>query len=1849
MVLTKCSRSESELVKEYLNDLSENLSLDYKSFLRAKKSIEEPEVLQASLQQSFKERQPKIQIFNLFNETFISINNETFLTKYNGTLNKEFYKNFEHPENNFIKFYQYNGTGFVAVSTDNETFFYNFHPNNANVEFIQSISTPSSVDGHFFINNKNLYYISTRSNTIQTIGCITIYKWLGSYFDELDVVFKSGVGPIEIFSEKQSEIIVVGKKLLETSKVQSSVYQFKYDKLKTIQNLQTDNVVQINSFTKQGIRYIIIYQNGKEHMLYKWNGFEMIFKTTIKWGHKIEKSIIVYDNSKPLILHVTLEKLLIFEPQNDEIKLHKVKQFMEPYSVISDINKGENEKGNIIFIAGLSENNMINIYAMPLEAHTEMDTKQNEVLQNCLNNLAAKVYERREQLKQIKNTLPEVVFGVGNKEKRDIPVAINDTNTENKLNNIDHRLNRIRGILGNISENQFVFQNKVVIRGNITAQSVNAQFMNFNKTNGRNWTPGLWLRHNGSQTINGPVKINDITAKALVTRDNASELFHFLRKSGNQNLSGNFQIQDFSAKTISCGKINNISIDNIVTLNDADIIKGLKSFYNITWKTANITLLNNAHNSTVFNENSTFAPHVTIDELDVKSIDNINWTEFVNSLFIIGTDDTINGNLTISRVETNNLKTNNINGINPKDLLTKSTDQNINSTIRFEKVTAGNVTCETVNNVDPSKIIEISQNVTVKGHVKSNTIEVLGDFELQTNQNDTNDFKYMQIYTGKVIIYGDLYVDNFTTATNATLVSNTTKFSMDYLNQFWKKSKNQTIPGNLQALKGITVSHLKTKNINDVPIERFSKNNASTIKGTFYFENVTVTGNITLNNLTNDSFNPEKLALESVFKNGNSYTLRGKKIFKNKIKARRIESQKISIEQLKQFKQLCIEGNLNANINSQIINDININNSVNNMLSLEKSENLTHLALESLNIQNLFVKNINTYNIQEYLNKLQDILKTKQILELNVTGNVTLNNTVDLKMINGHDIEEIFERGIEINTPLNRTCKFKNVKINNLQAVIINNIDFPNLTKNLFYNDSNVPITAKYTFNSLKTKHLNTTTINGKNVENLIDVTKKQVQTLKLDNVVLRNSKIQNIQADLMVPCDIYQAINKIRYPETRMWESVEITGNVTFLDNNCDVPRILEKSLKKDEEYIILAPVEVDGDIIAETVNITSTLNDVNLSELLEDVVLKDSEELQIIEGFKTFNNETYADVITVMENSDILKINDINITQLYEQIINKDEIDNITITGHKTFYAGLEIKNLFTKSIAGVNPENIVNFLNVKMIPTAIFDTIDIIHDFEVQSINNFDVNDILSNRILLNCTNRCVTSGIYYFNELDILENLSTTSINNIEMKHVIFDIEKQKITSQKGFEEDVMVSGNVTIGDINHINIDLAYKSTEQYDSDGKTITILKPVRFEVNISAQRISNFTIEDIQNMIDTTPIDVEKEELFGMSKKIKSTIKTSMKSLNGSQSELLYIENSQDLQISTGYSVNAKVIKIKDHTLIHIISEESHINCNLPKGCMCLSQDSINISPDLSVSSFAEKALQRTFSYDNDDITLHFITNSTTTSSYCRQSHDNILNETSTLIWSSSTQNGSSYVYDQFSTGYISGVEFFTLNGVPYVIVCQYYDVKLNKHDLGCMVLRFSYDKKNISTIQHISIRRAWTLYLLHTAQGIVLVIGNRAEQPSTDIYRFNNNTEQFQLLRSIPMECTKVAGVTLGDDSLILIGNEKAPLMVLKYNLAYDNYQYLQQIFLNEPILGISVFYIGDFGISEAYLCIVTENNYQIYSYQYIDGWKLDATGIIRGLRNLIPLEIDDQLYLFAASTEKSFLLKIVQYRS
>lgn len=107
---------------------------------------------------------------------------------------------------------------------------------------------------------------------------------------------------------------------------------------------------------------------------------------------------------------------------------------------------------------------------------------------------------------------------------------------------------------------------------------------------------------------------------------------------------------------------------------------------------------------------------------------------------------------------------------------------------------------------------------------------------------------------------------------------------------------------------------------------------------------------------------------------------------------------------------------------------------------------------------------------------------------------------------------------------------------------------------------------------------------------------------------------------------------------------------------------------------------------------------------------------------------------------------------------------------------------------------------------------------------------------------------------------------------------------------------------------------------------------------------------------------------------------------SITVSVKEFIYLEESNDLEIPAKTAVSATTLKTRDYVHIYLIEEESGEHCGLPSNCKCPFQNTVIVSPELSVTKLSERGSQRIFSYDDEHMTVHFLTNSISVSPNCR-----------------------------------------------------------------------------------------------------------------------------------------------------------------------------------------------------------------------------------------------------------------------
>lgn len=97
-------------------------------------------------------------------------------------------------------------------------------------------------------------------------------------------------------------------------------------------------------------------------------------------------------------------------------------------------------------------------------------------------------------------------------------------------------------------------------------------------------------------------------------------------------------------------------------------------------------------------------------------------------------------------------------------------------------------------------------------------------------------------------------------------------------------------------------------------------------------------------------------------------------------------------------------------------------------------------------------------------------------------------------------------------------------------------------------------------------------------MENLIDVSSNQPQHLhvakgvKFPKLEIRGS----LMAKNISPCQIDRLIDLINDPMNQSWSKVLVKGNVTVLDEEGFLYRLVEKMVNKNRRNIITAPVSI-------------------------------------------------------------------------------------------------------------------------------------------------------------------------------------------------------------------------------------------------------------------------------------------------------------------------------------------------------------------------------------------------------------------------------------------------------------------------------------------------------------------------------------------------------------------------------------------------------------------------------------------------------------------------------------------------
>ncbi|XP_065649576.1 uncharacterized protein LOC100199482 isoform X2 [Hydra vulgaris] len=825
------------------------------------------------------------------------------------------------------------------------------------------------------------------------------------------------------------------------------------------------------------------------------------------------------------------------------------------------------------------------------------------------------------------------------------------------------------------------------------------------------------------------------------------------RKSTNQNITGCFTFKKLSVTgnlTVN-GKINDISIDNLMTTNTEQTVTGSKSFYNEFVVASDLTLKNFTLNGLMFPDDlikrsgvQTISGYKTFKNLEFNKpviinalIDQVNITDFnINKVTTSGAQNITqkvifqNGFTVTSDVIIKGL----VDGTNldkiKENIEASMGDQIIQSNTTFKKVYAKNsIQVDSINGYNMSEVVTTNEKQRITANISfENDIIVEGDLVASIIDG-------IKLSSEAVTKGGNQEISGVKTFFSPKINANTivtglvNGVNLSYwVNNIVLKNSRKQITGKKVFTNGAIIKkQLYVKHINNITMENLksdlvSLNTDGIWNSQFIFENVLVFGDSHVNGYINGL----QVPIDLIQISGNQI-VRGKKEFTS-----------------------------NVNIGGNFLSLLNLNN-----------ENIS-----------FFFENVVKNNTDEDVNAIlyfhQDTYFKKDISFLSKLNNLSFPN--DIVTLNTYQNVKGHLLFLEPSLFLNKVI----TTIVNVNTTV-NEIDLSEMEKNAFYKDRNQTVNASLVFLGGISCYQNLSVaglINGINLEELVN-----------NSVFI--SKSQEITGSVIFENDV-------------LFNSTVTTPGTI---NGIDVRQLNNTVLKKAGKQVELKDLFLKHSLTVESLKISdnSTINGVNLKKFLENAV-KFSTSIKLNGSLSFQNNLTienlYVDYLNDVNTSNIL-LTSTNQTMLYHQFFSFAQMKNVIVNGLIDTINITEIDNFLLRSEGDQIITAKYKFENDVVVQNNI--TVN-------GNVNGFELKSFIESSVHL--TSDETIFGLKNFDKVSFGDVIFMTHLNLVNVSELIIDalalVGNQEICHYKFFNNKLyttnLLTTNITTTElVNNINL------------------------------------------------------------------------------------------------------------------------------------------------------------------------------------------------------------------------------------------------------------------------------------------------------------------------------------------------------------------------------------------------------------------------------------------------------------
>lgn len=1297
---------------------------------------------------------------------------------------------------------------------------------------------------------------------------------------------------------------------------------------------------------------------------------------------------------------------------------------------------------------------------------------------------------------------------------------------------------------------------------------------------------------------------NNILAKSRSTEDvpsikvtkliTKSNLFKDLLSRSNKNvIQGSMTVQNLNSEQIwtESNQLNKIKISSMGLRNKPQIIEHKKSFNAVVVENLQVDQsLNNVDvKNLIFNNKNLGNMNVNnikIKNLEVDNINGINFKDFIANAFIknVSSKIIIDGSLTLENLKgIEQLTARSINSIAVNQMLDLVNEQTINRRVIINQFFVRDMKARTINDIENLKeaVALLGQDNEIITPVKVNHLKVHSQLILAENEArkvsrhivGTQVDDLTQIYTGKVVINGDLIINTATMNNPLNLFLKNKQFTLGPQTNYWLKQTYQSFDSVVFTGK-VETTQILGKFLNDHPADDylFTDQKTCTNHVDLVFNSARVAGNI----VTDGNNLPKvvQISRDAIRRNEKVIIQNGRKRFDlliadhfltTFINNSRVSDKFLHSHSIFEFEKKIKIGELRLNSNLKVksnniqvgrINNVDVKKLVENAVFIDQDFELRNLTLQTALVEKVFTENINgkPCNTESWLNIR---------FVVNVDGDVH-SKEAHFGLINGIDPEQYFSLLFRRDQSMQIGGRKKFLGgisvLENLEVTEISGVVMKHWMENVLRNSGHQTITGDWVFKSdIEAPKISVGNVNNKSTTYLIDskLNFEFSSPICVENLLFTRGNLRSKTNPEWV--EIWQRLHN---PIISNWQMFTVTENVYIPEGNSIFWDLVSNAMNETGLRNVYKAITFNNRVkIGKLTTNNWKINNVNLEEIFKDILLKHSKEDQVVSAEKSFTQTVKAE--------------NMRAPHLFTHSVNGHDIAelNQSIWRPKTdsespvlrFKHPITVNSLtVTGKVNGVDVYDLTTFQNMNHGELEFGAEIHVENTSLVEFVNGFPMDQILNNRVKLFAPKFQHFTGEIIFENLVIEGKSVIHSINDVVIDSLMLSVsdKPQEVVGMKEFES-IHILGPSSIKYLN--NIDL---------SEFSNSMVLK------NID-QRLSSLNAREIilkngiivTQSINGIPIDYFKEQPTIAMPNITEAAKDILSMIPAG-----FTEEPKNRTNRFSYFEYAKGFEAP--MVINIFP----LPCGAEK-CRCKRQTNIKITPNNKIrvqQSNVRPNGEMEKSYNNVQMSVNS----------CSPQNQTYLTITTPHLSVNHSITGSL-------------VQFYFLKSETNE---RTYAVLGIQHETNFMIKTFRISPQNVTLPYALLFRniRSAFLHVMSLKQQNLLIVSTLSvkNHKILRLYKFNAASEDFKIQSAIPTYFNLIHDVSVEDQTyLFMAKNGHRKMYIYRVYKAPDgrlDWQLVQQLNLPSTVIDVTSFSVSQ---SQFIAMLYKIGSVEIYKYNYL----------------------------------------------